>query len=247
MKEKLSNESKKFLEDLTLYLISSGKKDAEVTEIVEELQEHLTIAESKGKNIKQIVGNSPEDYIKQLSAEINTSKSSIIQYLTLVTLGVISFSFINNLIDGIYTFSLLKLGGTFAISALFIVLLAIVYKKVATSNITPSKEFMLYSVVSALPLLLFIGMIYLDRAITPSTIEFSNVTAWCLAGLAVLFLIGISIWAKSFVVIVFFIALVLPDVTLKFFTINASIEPIVSIAATIIIILVYLKTSNKRD
>lgn len=247
MKEILSNESKKFLDDLTLYLVSSGKKGQEVTEIVEELQEHLTIAESNGKNIKQIVGNSPEDYIKQLNAEISTSKSSIFQTFMLVILGVISFRFINNLIDGNYTFSILNFCGTVVISALFIILLSIVYKKVATSNISRSKEFILYSMVSALPLLLFIGLIFLDRAITPPTIEFSNVTAWCLAGLAALFLIGLSIWAKSFVVIVILIALILPDVTLKFFTINDSIKPIVSIAATILIILGYLKISNPKD
>lgn len=246
MKEKLTNESKKFLEDLTVYLISSGKKDVEVTEIVGELKDHLTIAESKGKNIRQIVGNSPEAYIKQLSNELKTSKSSIVQYVILVTLGVISFSFINNIIEGNFTYSVLELFGTVGISAVFITLLSIVFKRVATTSSSPSKEFLLYSVVSILPLLLFIGLIYLDRAITTPTIEFSNVAVWSIAGLAVLFLIGISIMARIFAVFVFLIALVLPDVTLKNFALDASIEPLISLAATIVIILFYLKISNIR-
>lgn len=247
MEKALSKKSENFLENLTLYLISSGKKDSEVTEIVDELRDHLTIAESKGKDIRQIVGNSPEDYIKQLSNEISTSKGSIIQYITLVALGVISFSFINNTIEGNFTYSLLKLFGTVGTVATFIALLSIVYKKVATTSMSPSKELTLYTVTSALPLLLFIGLIYLDRAITTPTIELSNVAAWCIAGFAVLFLIGVSIWAKTAVVIVFLMALNLPDIALKFFSLDASVEPIISLAATFIIILVYLKLSNKKD
>ena len=42
----LSDKSRKFIDDLRLYLFSSGKNDQEIKEITEELEDHLHEAES---------------------------------------------------------------------------------------------------------------------------------------------------------------------------------------------------------
>lgn len=44
---KLSPESRKFIEDLRLYLFSTGKSDQEIEDIVAELEDHLWEAEKR--------------------------------------------------------------------------------------------------------------------------------------------------------------------------------------------------------
>lgn len=66
----LSQESNRFIEDLRVYLYSSGKKESEIHEIIEELEVHLFEAEANGKSIKQVVGNSPKLYMQSISKEM---------------------------------------------------------------------------------------------------------------------------------------------------------------------------------
>ncbi len=72
MEEKLSMKSTKFLEDLKIYLFSSGKKNEEIDDIIRDLADHLYEAESNGKSIEQIIGSSPKEYMQSLSAEMKT-------------------------------------------------------------------------------------------------------------------------------------------------------------------------------
>ncbi|MFD9625270.1 hypothetical protein [Peribacillus muralis] len=65
----LSNESQLFLENLRLYLFSSGKKTEEVEDIMEELAAHLFEAERNDKSVEHIIGRSPKEYMKLLSDE----------------------------------------------------------------------------------------------------------------------------------------------------------------------------------
>ena len=62
----LSTQSRDFLDNLRTYLFASGKNEHEISEIVEELEIHLNEAESNGKSIEDIVGNSPQEYMKSL-------------------------------------------------------------------------------------------------------------------------------------------------------------------------------------
>jgi len=63
----LSTESTRFLEDLKVYLLASGKNELATNEIVNELEDHLIEAEADGKSVRAITGNSPADYIQSIS------------------------------------------------------------------------------------------------------------------------------------------------------------------------------------
>src|SRR5690625_6067575 len=67
---KLSNKSKEFLDNLRIYLFSSGKKSDEIDDIVEELEIHLHEAERNGKPIEKVIGKTPEAYMEMISDEM---------------------------------------------------------------------------------------------------------------------------------------------------------------------------------
>ncbi|MDI3412093.1 MULTISPECIES: hypothetical protein [Bacillus] len=83
---KLSDKSKLFLENLRLYLFSSGKNLDEIEEIVEELEVHLTEAEKSGKPIEKIIGKSPKEYMEMVSNEMVIDYRTWIKYICLIFL-----------------------------------------------------------------------------------------------------------------------------------------------------------------
>ena len=108
----LSDKSKKFVDDLRLYLFSSGKNDEEIREIAEELEDHLYEAEHNGKSIDQIVGASPKEYMESISSEMKTDYKAWAKYISLIFLGAMSFSVIEDLLQGTLSYSLLIILGT---------------------------------------------------------------------------------------------------------------------------------------
>ncbi|MGG1574580.1 hypothetical protein [Fictibacillus sp. NRS-1165] len=66
----LSKQSQEFLQNLRLYLFSSGRKKSEIEEITEELGDHLREAERNGKSITHIIGQSPEQYMESIAKEM---------------------------------------------------------------------------------------------------------------------------------------------------------------------------------
>jgi len=55
-----------------VYLFSSRKKDAEIDDIIHELEDHLYEAERKDKSIEHIIGSSPKEYMQSISKEMKT-------------------------------------------------------------------------------------------------------------------------------------------------------------------------------
>lgn len=91
----LSKESQQFLAELRLYLISKGKNDKEINEIAEELEDHLLEAESAGKDIKHIIGESPKRYMKSIGESMKTDHSQILALVPLmIVLLAAYFSFV---------------------------------------------------------------------------------------------------------------------------------------------------------
>ena len=108
----LSDKSRKFIDDLRLYLFSSGKNDQEIREIAEELEDHLHEAERNGKSIEQIVGASPKEYMVSISSEMKIDYRAWAKYIPLIFIGAMSFSVIEDLLQGTLSYSLLTILGT---------------------------------------------------------------------------------------------------------------------------------------
>lgn len=239
----LSKKSMEFLENLTVYLLSSGKDEKEVNEIVEELRDHLTIAEAEGKNIEQIIGQSPKKYMAQISQEMPMNKKSVVQTVALIATGVLSFSVIQNSIAGDFTYSLLKVIGTFTLVTLFVILISMLFKKIATSNKRMTGSII---AIGVLPIIAFIGLLVLDDNISSPSITFSATVGWLIAASALLFLLAMSIWSKTYVALFFLVALTLPDFVLAQLSLKPEQAAPISLIATITLIAIYLRVTNQK-
>ena len=119
-KRQLSKESQNFIENLHVYLFSSGKNADEIEEIVNELEAHLFEAEKSGKPIEKIIGKSPKEYMEMISDEMPIDYRTWIKYVCVIVLGAFSFTIFSDLLAGNLSYSLLEMGGYLLITAIFI-------------------------------------------------------------------------------------------------------------------------------
>lgn len=116
----LSKKSQEFIENLNLYLFSSGKNPDEIEDIVSELEVHLFEAEKKGKPIEKIIGKSPKEYMKMVSDEMVIDYRTWFKYICFIVFGSFSFSIFIDLWEGNLSYSILEIIGHIVIGAIFI-------------------------------------------------------------------------------------------------------------------------------
>ncbi|TFE00489.1 HAAS domain-containing protein [Jeotgalibacillus salarius] len=243
----LSKESRRFIDDLRLYLFSSGKNDQEIKEIAEELEAHLEEAERNGKPIEQVVGESPREYMEMISSEMKFDKKAWLKYVPLIIFGAISFSVIGQLMENMrLSYSYVFVGGSLAVSILFILLVFSVFKYTASRQVSRVKEFLLMMIPIFVNMVLFMALIFWDMYTELPGIEL-GVTASMIVG-AILFviLIGISVWAKTAVLLVMLAAVHVPDLLLKMTSLGLEARLITGLLATYAMIGLYFFYTVKK-
>ncbi|MFG6147390.1 HAAS domain-containing protein [Halobacillus sp. B23F22_1] len=243
----LSTKSQKFLEDLRVYLFSSGKNSDEIEEITEELEVHLREAEKHGKPIEKVVGTSPKEYMEMISAEMVIAYRTWFKYICLIILGSFSITIFPDLMEGSLSYSVLELVGHLIIAALFIAAVFTGFKYLAASHASFNKQVFLLGGIALLPIVLFVGLIYFNRVIDTPIIYFGQPGSLVIGIIATLVILGVSIWAQSWI-LVFIVALItLPDYFLSLTSLHQETQFIIQPLIVIVGFAVYLWLSHQAE
>lgn len=238
--EELSEESREFLKNLRLYLLSSGKKDTEIEDIVGELEDHLSEAEKDGKSVEMIIGRTPKAYMDQLAGEMSFDPRNLLVYGPMILLGVICFDILNKAADGIFSWSLLEITGNLLITLLGLILIILLFKYVASRQISKIREHLFFYGCSLTPIVLFVGLTYLDRAVVSPVIHLGTAGQITSVTLACLFLIGVAIWSKTWVSVLMPAFLIVPELLLNQTGMDAATKSVLSLLITFSGIGIYL-------
>lgn len=244
---KLSEKSRTFLENLRLYLFSSGKNSNEIEEIVEELEDHLFEAEKSGKPIEKIIGNSPKEYMEMVSKEMVVDLRAWIKYICLIVFGSFSFTIFPDLLKGTLSYSVLELIGHIVIAAIFIASIFTGFKYISTTNQSIKKQGLIIAAIVILPIVLFVGLIYLNKAVDTPIIHFGNTGSIIIGVITALFIIAMSIWAKTLILIIIVPLLTLPDYLLGLTPLKNETQLMISPWITFGGIAIYLWISYKLE
>lgn len=247
MEEKLSANSTRFVENLRVYLFSSGKKDEEIDDIIHELEDHLYEAELKGKSIEKIIGSSPKEYMQSISKEMNTDYKGWAKYIPLLIVGSFSYTVFKDLLSGPLSYGILTIIGSIIYSLLFFAGVMAALRYTASRQVTRKKEFFIFLLPTVLSTL-FIGAILLIDLLYPSPIIEFGVLGSSIIGILLLISISIfSIWTKTAILPVTLLALYLPELALSQTSLNEVTRMIISMITTYIIIGAYLLIILKRE
>lgn len=237
----LTQKSKKFLEDLHIYLLSSGKNLNEIKEITKELEDHLLEAEANGKSVDQVVGDSPSAYMESISGEMKSDLASWTKYFPLVLLGPIAFTIFGDLINGgELAYSLFHIIGIIVYTLLFIIGVAIVLKYTSKKQSSVTKEIFILSLPIIVSMLFYLSVLFLDTMIDTPIVHFGEIGSIVIGSVVILLIIAFSIWSKTIIIPVVLLALFLPDILLKETALSESSKLIIGMFITYSLIGLYL-------
>lgn len=224
---KLSKEAEAFVENLHLYLLTTGKKEKEIKEIVEELTDHLQEAEANGKNISEITGESPKAYMESLAKEMQTDLFEWGKLLPHVFISLIAYTLIGKIILGENQISLLVGLGSLFICVFMLGMYVVIFRFVSSRNVSNKKTFALVFILQLLITGLFFVLLFYGNNYGP-VYMMDTVTKQILFFIIPFFyLCWFAWWSKSWVVF-FPIILYLPDLLIKPFPMTEKIKTLAS-------------------
>lgn len=94
----LSKQSQDFLEKLRVELLFRGKTEVEVEELLEELEDHLTMSEKNNEDTSSIINTPVKTMANQLSPEISVTKG-LYKYITLYFIFIFAVIIIPRFLD----------------------------------------------------------------------------------------------------------------------------------------------------
>ncbi len=243
----LSKKSQNFLENLRVYLISSGKQWEEIEGIVNELEIHLSEAERNGKSIEKIIGQSPKEYMELVSAEMTIDYQTWFKNICLIIFGSFSFKIFSDLVAGNLSYTLLEIAGYIIITVTFITVVFKGFKYLSTINQSNFKRGLLIFAMGLLPVVLFIGLTFLNQVIQTPTIHFGTIGSLVVGGITLLFVISMSIRAKTWILIIITALLTLPDYFLNLTSLQLESQLILSSMIIFAGIAIYLLILSKLE
>src|SRR5690625_5246002 len=224
----VSKQRKEFLENLRLYLFSSGKRSRDIEEIVEELEVHSYEAEQKGKPMEKIIGTSAKEEIVTVTDEMSLDSPSWIEPILLIVLCSFSFTILPDVWNGKLAYSVLEISGHISIAAIFIASIFIGFKHTSKTNPSVKKQIFILVPVMIIPMFLFLGLIYLNEAVDTPIIYFGNTSSIIMWMVTVLFLIGFSIWAETWLFLFVLSLIIVPEHGLRLTTLAYETQLIIS-------------------
>ncbi|WP_173918241.1 DUF1129 family protein [Halobacillus sp. Marseille-Q1614] len=236
----LSKQSEEFLENLQLYLTSAGRSEHQIEEIVGELEDHLTEAESEGKNVDSLIGQSPKEYMEQIAAEMPLNRRTVFQYISMIILGAFAYILLGDVINGGITLSVLELAGYPMVVILFTLLTAAVFRYMASSSPRKTKEWILFGILGFTPIVLFGALIFANQYYSTSSIEFNTAANVIAAVAAVAVFVGMAIWSKTWFTIIIPLLLFVPELLVKLTSFTKETQLAVSSSAMFIGMMTYL-------
>lgn len=224
---KLSKEAEAFIENLHLYLLTSGKKDKEIKEIVEELSDHLREAEANGKNITEVTGESPKEYMESLAREMQTDIMEWGKLLPHIFISLIAYTLIGKIILGENQISLLVGIGSIIICFFMIGVYVIVFRFVSSRNISNKKTIGIIVPLQILVTGLFFVLMFYGNNYGPVYMFDTLATQTLLFIIPFAYLCWFAWWSKSWVVFVPVI-IYLPSVLTKPLSLTEEMKSIIS-------------------
>lgn len=244
----LSTESTRFLEDLKVYLLASGKNEQATNEIVLELEDHLIEAEADGKSVRAITGESPAAYIQSISKEMAFDPKEAFWLVLQVFLGASSFLYLQNLLNGTTTFSILLVGGFLLISIVYLTTLALLFRQ-DTLRDGARPRIMRYGIHGSIHFLLIIGLLVFNGLVDSPKITLSPIVGWLIGTLLIAWILVTAwktkTWILPIAVFVFFVPQLF---LLSLFDLSEITAVLVSyILTSIMIAVIFLRASKQNQ
>ncbi|CAH0121063.1 hypothetical protein PAE9249_03589 [Paenibacillus sp. CECT 9249] len=246
----LSKKAERFLSDLKIYLTTYGKNEQEIEDIVSELEDHLIQAEKDGKSIEEITGGSPKAYMEQLRDEMKTDQKEVLSALLLFFPLALAFVILPDALQGNAAYTLLDVIGNLTALIIGLGMFILFLRLESSRSLAKATRIAMYWIIGFVPMGIFLGIKLLNRFMELSPVFIATPSQnYMIAAACGVFLIGYSIFAKTWITIIFPCIVIVPDFIANVLTTSPQNRAIANLGiefGLIVVYLVYLVIQNRR-
>lgn len=236
----LSKKSESFLENLRLYLLTTGKKEQEVNELIEELQIHLMESEKQGKNITEIIEGSPEDYMDSLREEMATDYMKMMKLIPIFMIGVTAYLIMGPAIRGEFALNMFQVIGFPIVTAICFIITIVFLQQAGRRQFSNKKFYIIGMIASSSTIFLFILLMLGSKFLVSPFYVADDLGNGIVVGLCTLIFIGTAVWSKAWFPIWIPAILFIPDLLIRFSQVSMETVFIVQLGSFILIFLLLL-------
>ena len=243
----LTDKSKEFIENLRAYLISSGKSEKEIEDIVGELEDHLMEAEKRGKSVEHVIGSSPKKYMEQLAKEMTFDYKEWTKYGVIIIFVVLAYKMMGDVIRSDMAYSCIELIGYPLAGLVNIFAMMKTFRFLAGHLLTKGKKIAILTAFGMFQIGTFLMLIWLNDVYGNEWLRFGGTGTLFIFCLSLLIFIGSAFWSKSWAFIIVPAMLFLPEYVLGFSSIDPLYQIGIAYGISVIGIIIYFSFLSWKD
>ncbi|MGH0923547.1 DUF1129 domain-containing protein [Bacillus pacificus] len=205
----LSNEARKFLLDMRLFLTAKGMKESDMESFIEDAELHLIEGEIDGKSVEEIFGSSPKEYANELVKVMERDRQETWKQIGFTVMNIVSFWIIASILivnNGLLQMSLIQCVG-YSLSLILVVIGPnFLLRKMTFVTSFTKTWFSMWFLVMIAPMFLMGVVTVLDVIYPTKLFTFTQMQSYILAGGIFIITVAINIyfdgWFKNLYLII---------------------------------------------
>ncbi|MDS9997903.1 DUF1129 family protein [Bacillus atrophaeus] len=239
----LSKETTQYLNDVRVYLMTTGKSEKEVQEILDEMTVHAIEGEKEGKTAAELFGHSPKQYAQTLSKELPNHLKESLSLAFSMFVGILSYFVLNDALSDQLDYSLYKLAGYPLCVLVNMILLILVLRLTVGKKKSSFLWLYAFGMTSvALPAL----MMLLDKVYGTPAVSVGQTGRWIVMAAAALVIIGLCFRAGAKLPAVLPIFVIITHVLFDGLKWTSNEAQIIQSFLPFVLLIILLLIENKR-
>ena len=172
----VSKETRHVLLELKLYLISKGKNQDEIDELMDELTTHAVEAEKDGKTGEALFGGDPRGYADELAKEMSGNHKDWVPFVSAFLIGSLFYMILSDAISQSLSYSWYALIGYPLVLVANVIMIIVMFR--ASAFQTGSRAFLYFWVLCIFQLTSMVTIKLLDQKLGTPLLVLTSGQRW---------------------------------------------------------------------
>ncbi|KIZ55466.1 HAAS domain-containing protein [Bacillus safensis] len=172
----VSKETRHILLELQLYLISKGKNQDEIDELMDELTAHAVEAEKDGKTGEDVFGGDPRSYADELAKELSGNHKDWVPFVSAFLIGSLFYMILADAISQNLSYSWFALIGYPLVLVVNVIMIIVMFR--ASAFQTSSRVFLYFWMLGIFQLTAMVTIKLLDQKVGTPLLVLNSGQRW---------------------------------------------------------------------
>ncbi|MCK8454002.1 HAAS domain-containing protein [Bacillus safensis] len=172
----VSKETRHILLELQLYLISKGKNQDEIDELMDELTAHAVEAEKDGKTGEDVFGGDPRSYADELAKELSGNHKDWVPFVSAFLIGSLFYMILADAISQNLSYSWFALIGYPLVLVANVIMIIVMFR--ASAFQTSSRVFLYFWMLGIFQMTAMVTIKLLDQKVGTPLLVLTSGQRW---------------------------------------------------------------------